>query len=525
MGGRSTSGRSTSGRSTSLLGRTANHFLFRFPTFALTLHHRVHHVIHVGFSVLAFLAFLAFRLAFQRPFKRKPVFKRQVRHKGGHCGLLFEFRIQLSNFRNLAPRSLGTQRFQHGHRHARGHFVLALPTHCNPQNGVQVHFQQPNVSHAGYVADFNVQFHVFATHYSQKPGLLHPRPDSPVCALHHLFSRFVIRHPLPGGFFGFHQPIFNKPGHYARCDGILANALRNVRVRSNLVIVIGDALVSHAQFPLGFIDDRENHGHAPHDVLRPYHGRIGQIGRVPNVHDFHGRHSNAAKLFNAVAARALQELPRFAQQRVQTLAQHVIHRVVVIIVRISISDCPPEIRPDVHVGFRIELAHNFAREPVVVAFHEGCNAPPFSDFAVQAHDLGFRQHRNKVVRFGPLRRVHAIHLFALPRRVVFDQRGLKRAVQNLEQAVQRHCEPHDRAHDEVHRLNPAFNVPQLGRILPFGMHSIHDVHRLVVLNERRVNQPAGLVQQFRFAFCQLLPRHDALFVQIRVIQFDNLGIT
>ena len=438
---------------------------------------------------------------------------------------MFEFRIQLSNFRNLAPRSLGTQRFQHGHRHARGHFVLALPTHCNPQNGVQVHFQQPNVSHAGYVADFNVQFHVFATHYSQKPGLLHPRPDSPVCALHHLFSRFVIRHPLPGGFFGFHQPIFNKPGHYARCDGILANALRNVRVRSNLVIVIGDALVSHAQFPLGFIDDRENHGHAPHDVLRPYHGRIGQIGRVPNVHDFHGRHSNAAKLFNAVAARALQELPRFAQQRVQTLAQHVIHRVVVIIVRISISDCPPEIRPDVHVGFRIELAHNFAREPVVVAFHEGCNAPPFSDFAVQAHDLGFRQHRNKVVRFGPLRRVHAIHLFALPRRVVFDQRGLKRAVQNLEQAVQRHCEPHDRAHDEVHRLNPAFNVPQLGRILPFGMHSIHDVHRLVVLNERRVNQPAGLVQQFRFAFCQLLPRHDALFVQIRVIQFDNLGIT
>ena len=152
-------------------------------------------------------------------------------------------------------------------------------------------------------------------------------------------------------------------------------------------------------------------------------------------------------------------------------------------------------------------------------FHVGRHPPAFADLAVQAHDFGFGQHGNSVPIFGNTGCIHAIHLLSLTLRVVFYERCVLRAVQHFKQAVQRHCESHNWSHDEMHRLNPAFSVLQLGRVLPAIIHLVHHIHCLIVLNKCCVNERACFIQQFLPSFGQLLAGHNALFMQIWIIQF------
>ena len=224
-----------------------------------------------------------------------------------------------------------------------------------------------------------------------------------------------------------------------------------------------------------------------------------------NVRNFHRRHGNAAELVNAAAAGALQKPARFVQKGVQARAQHAVDRIVVVVFGVSVRHRPAKMRLHVHVGFRVKFAHNFAREAVVQpVFHVSRHPPALADFAVQSHNLGLRQRRNAAPVFGNAGCIQAIHLFPLPLRVVFDERRLLRAVQHFEQAVQRHHESGHRPHDEVHRFDAALGVPQLGRVLPFIVHPVQHVNRVVVLNKRRVNVLARFIQQFLPAFGQLL---------------------
>ena len=182
-------------------------------------------------------------------------------------------------------------------------------------------------------------------------------------------------------------------------------------------------------------------------------------------------------------------------------------------------------RLHVHVGFRVKFAHHFAHEAVIHSvFHVGCHPPALSDLPVQAQNLGLGQRRNEAPVFVGVGSVQAIHLFPLPLRVVFNERRLTRAVQHLEQAVQWHGEPRHGSHDEVHRFYSALGVPQLIGVLPFGVHLIQQLDRIIVLNELGVNVRARFLQQFFSAFGQLFKRRNALFMQIRVIQFDLEGI-
>ncbi|NBO53159.1 MAG: hypothetical protein EBU84_00880 [Actinobacteria bacterium] len=193
-----------------------------------------------------------------------------------------------------------------------------------------------------------------------------------------------------------------------------------------------------------------------------------------------------------------------------------------VVIGLIVLQRPPKIRFHMHVGFRIKLAHHFAHEatavPVNAPLHVRCNPPAFAHLAVQPHDLGLGEARYAVPVFRNARRVHAVHLFPLPLRVVFYERRLLRAVQHLEDTLQRHDELHQRPHDEVHRFDSALGVLQLRRILPLGVHFIEQANRRGVLHERVINERARLVQQFLPALGQLLARHDALFVQVRVIQ-------
>ena len=292
-----------------------------------------------------------------------------------------------------------------------------------------------------------MQFRVFAAHNGQKSGLLDPCPAASVRALHVLFCRAIIRNALHGRFFGLDQAIFDKSGRDSANQVVFANALRNVRLRSESLVVIGHALVAHAELAIGFVDNREHGRHAAHDALRPNHRRFRQIRGIPNVHDFHSGHGNAAEQVNAVAAGALQEPARFIQQRIQTLAQHVIGRIVV---RVSVLQRLAKMRLNVHVGIRVKFAHHFTREPVNPVFHVGCHPPAFSDLAVKTHNFGFGQRGNPIPVFRNAGRIHAIHFLPLALRVVFDERRLLRAVQHFEQVVQRHRKPRNRPHDEVH---------------------------------------------------------------------------
>ena len=342
-----------------------------------------------------------------------------------------------------------------------------------------------------------------------------------VCALHDLFCQTIIVNPLHCRFFGLDQTIFNESIHDAANRGVFAHALRNVRFRSESLIIIGHAFIAHAELGIGFIDDRENGRHAPHDALCPNHRRVHQICGITNVHNFHRGNGNAAEQFNAVAAAALQEPAGFIQKRIQALAQHAVG---CIIVWNAVLKCLTKMRFDVHVGFRVKFTHHFANEAVMMMFHIGRHSPTFADLAVQTHDFGFGQHGNSVPVFGNAGCIHAIHLLSLALRVVFNERRALRAVQHFKQAVQRHCEPHNRSHDEMQRLNPAFGVLQLGGVLPAIIHLIQNIHRLIMRDECCVNERARFIQQFLPSFGQLLARHNALFMQIWIIQFYYLGI-
>ena len=224
-----------------------------------------------------------------------------------------------------------------------------------------------------------------------------------------------------------------------------------------------------------------------------------------NVHNFHRRHGNAAEPVNAVAAGALQKPARFVQKGGQAVAQDAVNCVVVVIFGVPVRHRPAKMRLHVHVGFRVKFAHHFAREAVIQpVFHVGRHPPALADLAVQSHDLGLGQRRNAAPVFGNAGRIHAIHPFPLPLRVVFDERRLLRAVQHFEQAVQRHDESGHGPHDEVHRLDSALGVPQLGRVLPFVVHPMQQFHRFVVLNKFRVNVLARFIQQFLTAVGQLV---------------------
>ena len=189
-----------------------------------------------------------------------------------------------------------------------------------------------------------------------------------------------------------------------------------------------------------------------------------------------------------------------------------------IVVRVPVWQCLAKMRLNVHVGIRVKFAHHFARESAAMVFHVSCHPAAFADLAVQTRDLGFGQRGDAVPVFRNAGRIQAIHFFPLALRVVFDERRLLRAVQHFEQAVQRHREPRNRPHDEVHRFDSALGISQLIRLLASVMHLIQHVHGRVVLDECVINVRAGFIQQRLPVFGQLFARPNSPFVQIREIQ-------
>ena len=447
--------------------------------------HEVQHVAQPRVFVLVFHCTHAFGFPFLGAFQRESVFKRQVRHERGykHFALVQLFQL---NDGGSALGAFGAHPLHVGQRHAGGSLPLAVAIHCNPNQGVQVNFQQAQVPHLRDVAHFNVQLRVFASQDGQKPGLLDPRAPASVRGFQHLFFGAILGHPLHGRVFGLDQPVLHEPGHDAGHRGVLAQAFRNVRFRPEPLVVVGHALVPHAQFLGAFVNHGKRGRHAAHDALGPNHGRIRQVRHVHDFRNFHGRHRNAAKQVNAVAARAVQKVARFGQHRVQALAQHAIRRVVVGLV---VLQRLPEIRLHVHVGFRVKLAHHLAHAAAAVQpmFRVHRNPTTLADFAVHAQHLGLGQGGNAVPVFRNAGRVHAVRLLPLLLRVVFYQRRILRGVQHLEQALQRHHEPRHRPHRELHGLDAALGVSQLRRRLPLVVHLVQHVDRRGLLHEGGVH--------------------------------------
>ncbi|NBO53160.1 MAG: hypothetical protein EBU84_00885 [Actinobacteria bacterium] len=117
-----------------------------------------------------------FGFAFLRAFQRNSVFKRQVGHKIRHRGSAsprtspsprgsnININININNVFIQFYHSFGffgTQPLQIGQRHAGGSFPLAITISCDPNQCIQVNFQQAKVPHLGDVADFYMQFRVF----------------------------------------------------------------------------------------------------------------------------------------------------------------------------------------------------------------------------------------------------------------------------------------------------------------------------------------------------------------------------
>ena len=327
------------------------------------------------------------------------------------------------------------------------------------------------------VSDFNVQLRVFPPQHGQKPGLF----NAITAVFRQLFFRAVVGNPLHGRFFGFYQTVFHQPGHDAGHRGFLPRAFRDVGFRPKPLVIVGHALVPQAHLVRGFINQGKHRRHAAHNALQANHRRVRQIRGIHDVHNLHRRHRNAAEPFNAVAG-AVQKVPRVIQHGVQALAQHVVRH---ILVGLIVLQRLPKIRLHVHVGFRVKFAHHFAQDAaaavVYAHFHVRRHPPAFAHLAVQPQDFGLGQARNAVPVFRNVRRVHAVHPFPLPLRVVLYDRHLLRAVQHLEQTVQRHAEPHHRPHNEMHRFDAAFDVPQLGGALPFAIHLIQQVNRRIML--------------------------------------------